>query len=306
VGTAAALLCLGAMCIIGFGYDGEPPMMLLEYVITAITILAVAVPEGLPLAVTLSLAFSSSQMMKENNLVKTLDSCETMGSATTICSDKTGTLTCNRMTVRGAAIAEVLLLPSETTPEPLGQRIKAGASSGLTDLLATLVAVCTMDESYLERDRKTGLTAFKGNPTECALLQLVQDMGFAYQDIRDATTGRSLATLAQGKPFMFSSARKMMSWAVPTPLHPLASPAVTSRSSPRRRCARSASPSATLPARPTGRRCTPRCSTPTARPRRAASATWCCWAWWASRTRCGPRWRPRSRSATPRASRCAW
>jgi P-type E1-E2 ATPase len=61
-------------------------------VVTAITVLAVAVPEGLPLAVTLSLAFSSNRMTKEHNLVRKLNACETMGCATTICTDKTGRL----------------------------------------------------------------------------------------------------------------------------------------------------------------------------------------------------------------------
>jgi len=61
--------------------------------------LAVAVPEGLPLAVTLRLAFSSSKMMNEMNLVRNLDVCKTMGCATTICTDITGTLTANEMTV---------------------------------------------------------------------------------------------------------------------------------------------------------------------------------------------------------------
>ena len=56
-------------------------------------------PEGLPLAVTLSLAYSTSKMMDDNNLIRVLAACETMGNATTICSDKTGTLTQNRMTV---------------------------------------------------------------------------------------------------------------------------------------------------------------------------------------------------------------
>jgi len=71
----------------------------LNTVIIAITVIVVAIPEGLPLAVTISLSFASKKMQKENNLVRTLSSAETMGGATHICSDKTGTLTQNRMTV---------------------------------------------------------------------------------------------------------------------------------------------------------------------------------------------------------------
>ncbi|KAL2165036.1 hypothetical protein VTH06DRAFT_332 [Thermothelomyces fergusii] len=71
----------------------------LQILMTAITVIVVAVPEGLPLAVTLSLAFATKKMTKENNLVRHLQSCETMGNATVICSDKTGTLTENVMTV---------------------------------------------------------------------------------------------------------------------------------------------------------------------------------------------------------------
>merc|ERR1712142_1075983 len=70
-----------------------------KFVIIGVTVLVVAVPEGLPLAVTLSLAYSVRKMMRDNNLVRHLDACETMGNATTICTDKTGTLTTNRMTV---------------------------------------------------------------------------------------------------------------------------------------------------------------------------------------------------------------
>lgn len=65
----------------------------------SITIIVVAVPEGLPLAVTISLAFSVKKMVEENNLVKRLACCETMGSAHVICTDKTGTLTQNKMSV---------------------------------------------------------------------------------------------------------------------------------------------------------------------------------------------------------------
>ena len=63
---------------------------LLHYFIIGVTVLVVAVPEGLPLAVTISLAYSVKKMMKDNNLVRHLDACETMGNATAICSDKTG------------------------------------------------------------------------------------------------------------------------------------------------------------------------------------------------------------------------
>lgn len=70
-----------------------------EYLIEAITVIVVAVPEGLPMAVTLALAFATSRMLKDNNLVRVLSSCETMGRVTSICSDKTGTLTENRMAV---------------------------------------------------------------------------------------------------------------------------------------------------------------------------------------------------------------
>lgn len=67
--------------------------------IIAVTIIVVAIPEGLPLAVTLSLAFSVRKMYDDNNLVRKLMSCETMGGANYICTDKTGTLTANKMTV---------------------------------------------------------------------------------------------------------------------------------------------------------------------------------------------------------------
>ena len=91
-GTACAILAFIASCIIGLAIKGEDPRQIVDYLIVSITVLAVAVPEGLPLAVTLALAFSSNKMMKDHNLVKHLDACETMGCATTICTDKTGML----------------------------------------------------------------------------------------------------------------------------------------------------------------------------------------------------------------------
>ncbi len=91
-GTIAATVAFVGCCIIGLVINNEEIEHIINYLVTAITVLAVSVPEGLPLAVTLALAFSSNKMMKEMNLVKHLDACETMGCATTICTDKTGKL----------------------------------------------------------------------------------------------------------------------------------------------------------------------------------------------------------------------
>ena len=73
---------------------------MIHYVIIAITVVVVAIPEGLPLAVTLSLAFSVKKMLYDQNLVRQMSACETMGGANCICSDKTGTLTQNKMNLQ--------------------------------------------------------------------------------------------------------------------------------------------------------------------------------------------------------------
>lgn len=107
-GTAVAVLtvivlvvqfCVQKFVVEGKSWQSSYANQLVQYLIIGVTVLVVAVPEGLPLAVTLSLAYSVKKMMRDNNLVRHLDACETMGNATTICSDKTGTLTTNRMTV---------------------------------------------------------------------------------------------------------------------------------------------------------------------------------------------------------------
>ena len=202
------------------GFEGDPVGDLLQYVVTAITVLAVAVPEGLPLAVTLSLAFSSNRMTKEHNLVRKLNACETMGCATTICTDKTGTLTANKMTARALYVAEKNLLvedPKQTLGEYVKERVP---ETDVLDTVGKIVSINTMDETVLEVDEDGALTASAGNPTEVALLIFVKDLGFNYETIRNSTRGRSSVGehaeyLADGKLYGFSSGRKMMSWAVP-------------------------------------------------------------------------------------------
>lgn len=83
----------------GFDWQNSYIENWLRFLIIGLTIIVVAVPEGLPLAVTISLAYSMGKMLKDKNFVKKLMSCEIMGSATAICSDKTGTLTKNEMNV---------------------------------------------------------------------------------------------------------------------------------------------------------------------------------------------------------------
>jgi len=215
MGATVATFCFAVMCIIGFGVKHLPVSHLLDYMITAITILVVAIPEGLPLAVTLALAFSSFQMSKENNLVKHLDACETMGSATTICTDKTGTLTANQMTVRAAWTIATGMTRTASMNEKVGEVVKQAmkGNSEALDPIGQGICINSMDESAFRYE--DGQLKFMGQPTECALLKFADDLGYDFNSIRANTPGRSESTRkTDGKKFDYSSARKMMSWAV--------------------------------------------------------------------------------------------
>lgn len=96
------LIVESAIAAAQHNFQAQSLTQLIGFFIESIVLIVVAVPEGLPLAVTISLAYSMQSMLKDNNLVRYLAACETMGSATNICSDKTGTLTENRMTITRA------------------------------------------------------------------------------------------------------------------------------------------------------------------------------------------------------------
>jgi len=179
-GMAAAGLTFGAMMLVWYlqPENRAPGASLLDHVVNAfimaVTIVVVAVPEGLPLAVTLSLAFSTKKMMDDKNLIRHLSACETMGNATNICSDKTGTLTQNKMSVVQVWIGGNHF-PRGLTP---GDMSKLALNTISVGIAANTTATITIDE-------KTKKQEILGNKTEGALLLILQhDLQADYDSIR--------------------------------------------------------------------------------------------------------------------------
>jgi Ca2+-transporting ATPase len=164
---------------------------ILQSIMIAVTLIVVSVPEGLPLSITLSLALSMKKMLKQNNLVRKLHACETMGAATVICTDKTGTLTLNQM--------QVHQLQNLLTPDVGAERADA--------LLAEAIAVNST--AWIGADEE-GHRRVLGNPTEGALLLWLDDRGVDYLALRDETT------VVEQHPF--SPETKQMSTTVYSPL----------------------------------------------------------------------------------------
>ena len=163
----------------------------LNTIMIAVTLIVVAVPEGLPMSVTLSLAFSMRKLMKENTLPRTMHSCETMGATSVICTDKTGTLTQNKMQVADTKLKEV---------------------SG--DFLAEMIVMNTTANLDLSDDKNIKVI---GNPTEGALLLWLNGKGVDYLSIREnidvidrlpfSTENKYMATIvksaSKGKTYVF-------------------------------------------------------------------------------------------------------
>ena len=142
----------------------------LSTLMIAVTLIVVAVPEGLPMAVTLSLAYSMRSMLKTNNLVRKMHACETMGATTVICTDKTGTLTQNKMQVYQLNFYGL-------DKQELG-------SDEMSSLIAEGIAV----NSTASLDLSKATPSAIGNPTEGALLLWLHKQGKDYQALKDATS----------------------------------------------------------------------------------------------------------------------
>lgn len=164
----AALIVIGRIGI--YFYEGNASFgtsddwigfitYLLNTIMIAVTLIVVAVPEGLPMSVTLSLAFSMRKLMKENTLPRTMHSCETMGATSVICTDKTGTLTQNQMQVADTKLSDVS-----------------------KDFLAEMIALNTT--ANLDLSDKNSAKVI-GNPTEGALLLWLKSKGVDYLTIRE-------------------------------------------------------------------------------------------------------------------------
>ncbi|KAI8388871.1 PMCA-type calcium-translocating P-type ATPase [Radiomyces spectabilis] len=174
---------------------------MISIVIQAITIIVVAVPEGLPMAVTMALAFATTQMLKDNNLVRVLAACETMGNATAICSDKTGTLTQNKMTVTEGTLAQEKF----DKPENSKDWAKKVDDKNVLPLIMESIAI---NSTAFEGKDENGNIDFIGSKTECALLGFAKNLGCSYEDIRSDSK--------VAKVYPFASKRKTMTTIIET------------------------------------------------------------------------------------------
>ena len=162
--TIAALILIARIIMFFSNFSFEWVRFLqylLDSIMICVTLIVVAVPEGLPMAVTLSLAYSMRRMLKTNNLVRKMHACETMGATTVICTDKTGTLTQNQMRVSEMAI-------DRETEEHKALAREAIAVNSTASL------------DFSDDHHPTAL----GNPTEGALLLWLNDQGYDYRQLR--------------------------------------------------------------------------------------------------------------------------
>ena len=163
---------------------------LLGYFMLAVTIIVVAVPEGLPMSVTLSLAYSMRRMIATNNLVRRMHACETIGAATVICSDKTGTLTQNAMRLHDMSF-----------PSINGNQFSSNVKT-LSKEESLIIEAFTVNSTANLGKVDGKMACPLGNPTECALLLWLGEKGYDYSETR--------SSFALNKQLPFDTRRKYM------------------------------------------------------------------------------------------------
>ncbi|KAA6339117.1 Calcium-transporting ATPase 1 [termite gut metagenome] len=193
----AILIVVGRLIVYLYGLEAFDWInfggYLLKTVMIAVTVIVVAVPEGLPMSVTLSLALSMKRMLSTNNLVRKMHACETMGATTVICTDKTGTLTQNQMKVYQTNFYE--LKNQELKDDEISKLIKESISINST--------------AYLDYSDASRIKAL-GNPTEGALLLWLHENKINYLSLRENAEIVEQLT--------FSTERKYMATIVHSPL----------------------------------------------------------------------------------------
>lgn len=157
---------------------------ILQYFMVAVTLIVVAVPEGLPMSVTLSLALSMRRMLQSNNLVRKMHACETMGAATVICTDKTGTLTQNQMRV------------SDTVLSGIKDKLEENTESSLI-----VENISINSTAFLDTSDPLSIKAL-GNPTESALLLWLHSQGINYINERQNSIIVDQLTFSTERKFM--------------------------------------------------------------------------------------------------------
>lgn len=194
MGTFIALIAQAA------AHDHDMLHAFIEAFIIAVTVVVVAIPEGLPLAVTISLAYSTKKMYQDQCFIRVLAACETMGNATNICSDKTGTLTENRMTVVEGWFGDAEYDQDSFKPDAMPKAVKQ------------LVAehVCVNRQAYLvykdAEGRALHAPQIIGNKTEGALILMIKSWGYDDEELKKKMFNESL-----DKVFSFNSAKKRSS-----------------------------------------------------------------------------------------------
>ncbi|WP_448788196.1 calcium-translocating P-type ATPase, PMCA-type [Bacteroides graminisolvens] len=178
---------IGANEINGWHSYVDIAQIVLKYFMMAVTLIVVAVPEGLPMSVTLSLALNMRRMLATNNLVRKMHACETMGAITVICTDKTGTLTQNLMQVHEPkfyALKEAKVLADDFTSKLVSEGISVNSTA------------------FLEDSEEQGKLKGVGNPTEVALLLWLNSLGRDYLAIREKSKVIDQLTFSTERKYM--------------------------------------------------------------------------------------------------------